>query len=158
MLPFDADNLLDPHFVERCVDVLENEADVAYVTSWATAIGPSGGAHEVPDYWYVQFLSNVCSSLRDENVAGDAAALIRRSVFDRGYWFSHDLASYEDWAFYRRLAQGGLVGHVIPEPLLRYRVREQSLLRTIGQPNHERLLEEIDAHVREHEMSWLSSA
>ena len=158
VLPFDADNLLDPSFVERCVEVLESETDVAYVTSWATAIGPSGEAHEVPDYWSVQFLSNACSSLRDENVAGDAAALIRRSVFDRGYWYSHDLASYEDWAFYRRLAQGGLVGHAIPEPLLLYRVRELSMLREIGQPNHERLLEEIDAHVRENEMSWLSSA
>ena len=50
-------------------------------------------------------------------------ALFRRRLFDRGLRYSPDLTSYEDWLVYRELHAGGHHGHVIPETLLRYRVR-----------------------------------
>ncbi|MFQ5426806.1 MAG: glycosyltransferase, partial [Gaiellales bacterium] len=155
VLPFDADNLLDPVFVERCVTVLDEDPDAAYATSWLVCIDAEGTPIVQPEFWY-RPLGNFCSSVRDENVAGDAAAVIRRSVFDRGFWYGADLTSYEDWALYRRLGRAGLYGHVIPEPLLLYRVREQSMLRPVGERTSDRLLGEMDAHVREQEMLWLS--
>jgi hypothetical protein len=94
----------------------------------------------------------------EENVAGDAAAVIRRQVFDAGFRYSEELTSYEDWAFYRRLRAAGRFGVVIPERLLRYRVRDDSMQARIAQPNRARLLGEIEAHIEENEMQWTSSS
>ena len=45
----------------------------------------------------------------DDNVAGDATAVIRRRIFDLGYRYSPDLTSYEDWQLYRELSRGRTV-------------------------------------------------
>lgn len=50
-----------------------------------------------------------------------------------------------NWELYQRLASAGHYGHVIPEPLIAYRIRAASTLRQIGQPNDERLRGEIRA-------------
>ena len=92
---------------------------------------------------------------RDQH-RGDAAAVIRRRVFERGFWYSQDLTSYEDWQFYRELHAAGLHGHGIPERLLRYRVRGGSMLRDIGLPLEARLRCEMDAHLIERGIEWES--
>ena len=97
--------------------------------------------------------------LQSENVAGDATAVIPRRVFDAGHTYSTRLTSFEDWAFYRELAAAGLYGHVVPERLLRYRIRAKSMLREIGLPHNRVLTSERDAHVRERGVAWqLTSA
>jgi glycosyltransferase involved in cell wall biosynthesis len=152
VLPLDADNLIEPAFVERCVDVLEHDPDVAYVTSWSRYIdaegnkiaGPEGGYHPI---------GNAARVLDRTNVAGDAVAVVRRSIFDRlGY--STELTSYEDWVLYRQLQAQGLIGHVIPEPLLLYRLREDSMLRLVGVPRKTRLAGEMRAYLKEREITW----
>ncbi|HMJ95548.1 MAG TPA: hypothetical protein VK486_06830, partial [Thermoleophilaceae bacterium] len=81
-------------------------------------------------------------------------ALIRRSLFERGYAYSTDLTSYEDWLLYLELHHAGHHGGVIPERLIRYRVREESMMRTVGAPRLARLYEELSAHRRELQISW----
>ena len=46
---------------------------------------------------------------------------------------------------------------LIPRPLLTYRVRASSMLREVGLPEEDRLHEEMDAVVREQEMTWVST-
>jgi glycogen(starch) synthase len=157
VFPLDADNLATPTFIERCVEVLEHEPDVAYVNSWVRFIDERGEPHQPPVEGY-QPLANNVAALEDLNVAGDAAAVIRRRVFDLGNWYSVDATSYEDWLFYRQLARNGLRGQVIPERLVLYRVREGSMIREIGLPHHERLLGEMEAHLREKEIAWTSQS
>ena len=91
-----------------------------------------------------------------DNVAGDAISLMRRWLFDIGFSYSQDLASYEDWDLYRRLARAGHFGVVIPERLFRYRVRQDSMIRQLGFPHTERLFGEMAAGVREREVRWES--
>jgi hypothetical protein len=55
------------------------------------------------------------------------------------------------------LQRAGHFGVVIPERLLRYRVRADSMQAQIAQPNRDRLLSEIDALIRENETQWTSS-
>ncbi len=50
---------------------------------------------------------------------------MRRRIFDAGFRYSEELTSFEDWHFYRELQRAGHFGAVIPERLLRYRVRER---------------------------------
>jgi hypothetical protein len=108
-----------------------------------------------PDNGY-QSVSNDLRSLDILNVAGAASAVIRRRVFDLGFWYSTDATSYEDWLFYRELARAGLYGHSIPEHLLHYRVRETSMLRDVAHKHHQRLAAELYAHERERQMQWTS--
>jgi hypothetical protein len=90
------------------------------------------------------------------NVGGTCTALIRRSVFENGFTYSLDLTSYEDWFLYRELHHAGQLGAVVPEPLFQYRVRRASMMREIGQPKVERLVDEMRAHVRERDIEWIA--
>ena len=156
VLPLDADNMITPDFVRRCVDVLETDPAVAYVATWSQYIDEDGNAHEGADAGY-RPIGNSAAMVMHDNVAGDAAALIRRRVFDLGHWYSTDLTSFEDWQLYRELHEAGLYGRVIPEPLLLYRVRADSMLREAGFRRTNRLRGEMSAHLIESRMSWEQS-
>ncbi len=157
VFPLDADNVAEPEFVERCVEVLDEDESLAFVTSWTRHIDEDGKPnHGRGGGW--QPLGNWCPLVRVQNVAGDAGAVIRRSVFDRGFWYSQDLTSHEDWQLYRELHAAGLYGHVIPERLLRYRQRSESMLRQIGVPLLTRLRGEMEAHAVERSIEWESTS
>jgi glycogen synthase len=153
IFPLDADNLALPTFVERCVEVLEADDSAAYVTSWSDFIDEDGGRLETIGSGY-QPIGNEAKALEDENVAGDAAAVIRRRLFDAGFWYSQDAASYEDWLFYRVLASAGHFGRVIPDRLLLYRVRTGSMVRTTGFTRYERLMGELEAGILDKDVRW----
>ncbi|MGH2953964.1 MAG: glycosyltransferase [Solirubrobacterales bacterium] len=152
----DADNVAAATFVERCVAVLEARPELAYATSWARYVDESGEQWASPGRG-LRPLGNWSRLVEERNVAGDAAAVFRRSVFERGLRFSQELTSFEDWAFYRRMRRAGLVGHVIPEVLLDYRIRDDSMMRRLGAPNAERIEGEVRAHLAEAETTWTAS-
>jgi glycosyltransferase involved in cell wall biosynthesis len=154
VLPLDADNTVEPTFVERCVDVLESDRDVAYVTAWSRYIDGRGEPLDPPDGYQPFGNRHPVNALN--NVAGDAAALVRRRVFDLGLSYSEELASYEDWAFYRELQRRGHFGVVIPERLIGYRVREDSMTSEVALANRQRIDAEIAAFLRENEVRWTS--
>ncbi len=155
VLPLDADNMIRPGFIRRCLEVLEAEPDVAFVTTWSQYIDEEGRELEGLGAGY-QPVGNRTPAVLDDNVAGDATAVIRRRVFDLGHWYSTDLTSYEDWHFYRELHRARLYGRAIPERLLLYRVRADSMIRDVGLEQHGRLYGEMTAHLREKEMEWAS--
>jgi glycosyltransferase involved in cell wall biosynthesis len=148
----DADNLARPTFVERCVDVLEADRSLAYATSWARYVDDHGADWGVGGRG-LRPLGNWSELVEERNVAGDAAAVFRRAVLDR-FPFSRDLTSFEDWALYRALRRAGLFGQVIPEILLDYRIREDSMMRQIGDPNAARIAGEIRARLAEASVEW----
>jgi len=155
VVPLDADNMLEPDFIRRTVAVLEADRHTAYVTSWTRYVDEEGSPLADPGGGY-QPLGNTTELVHRTNVAGDAIALLRRSLFDRGFAYDVDLTSYEDWMLYRDLHAAGLVGHVIPERLIRYRVRGGSMLREIGEPRYDRLQHEMAAHYRREQVRWTS--
>ncbi|MGI9657884.1 MAG: glycosyltransferase [Gaiellaceae bacterium] len=145
-LPFDADNVLDPSFVSRCAEVLDSDPSIAYATSWERVVDEHNKpAFPVDWQWHYRFVSNFCASVVRENIAGDAPALLRRSLFDQGFAYETTLSGYEDWHLYQRLAAAGHYGHAIPEPLISYRVRSDSILRRVALPHDERLRGEMTA-------------
>jgi glycogen synthase len=154
VFPLDADNEPDPDFVARCVAVLEADPGVAYVTAWSRYVDDAGVEFPPPADGY-RPLGNL-AALGERNAAGDAAAVLRRSLFLRGFAYSNDVHAVEDWLLYRQLREAGRHGAVIPAPLIRYRVRSDSMYREVGLPHRERIVEEMDAHEREGRTRWLS--
>lgn len=155
ILLLDADNMFEPSFVERAVSVLEDDPTVAYAGSWTRYVDQRGVSFHGADIGY-QPLSNSSELMLRRNVAGDAAALVRRAIYDRGFWYSEELTSYEDWDFYERLRRAGHYGHCIPERLMRYRVRDQSMLRDVALQESARLDGELIAHREASEVEWVS--
>lgn len=153
VLPLDADNVLEPSFVARALDVLEHDPELAFVSSWSQYIDEDGVPFEGIDRGF-QPIGNSSSLVREQNVAGDALALFRRDVFDDGHWYDEELTSFEDWLHYWRLRSAGRIGQVIPERLFRYRVRASSMLREFGQGSAERLMGEMQSRSRENEVEW----
>jgi glycogen synthase len=153
VLPVDADNVLEPDFVERTLHALERDADLAYATCWTRWIGEDGAPAGDGELGY-QPLGNWTRLIERNNWGGDATALMRRELFDRGFAWDVELASYEDWFLFRRLHRAGFYGDVLPRRLFRYRIRTQSMLRTIGLEHEARLVEEMNARLAEGEMTW----
>ncbi len=157
VFPLDCDNLAQPGFVARAVEILERRSEVAYVTAWSRYIDADGAPRPGPDLGY-EPLGNFAACNEEENFAGDAAAVVRRRLFDAGFWYSQELTSFEDWHLYRELARAGHFGVVIPERLLSYRVRADSMQAEIAGPRRARLVDEIEALLRENGVQWTSSS
>jgi glycogen(starch) synthase len=155
VVPVDADDRLAPTFVERCLDVLEKQPDAAYATSWSTYIKPSGEPYGDGVGWAP--FGNWSSLVRRNNVAGPCTCVIRKRFFDQGFDYSDELTSYEDWFLYRELHEAGHYGVIVPERLIEYRVRPESMLRQIGAPSMQAIFDEINAHVRERGLRWEST-
>jgi glycogen synthase len=154
VLPLDADNMLEPTFVSRCVELLEHEPEVAFVTTWSRYVDEHGEPLAGLKQGF-QPIGNSSAAVMADNVAGDGTAVIRRELFDDGYRYSPDLASYEDWQLYRDLHRDGVFGRVIPERLLIYRLRADSMVHEVGFAHHHRLYDEMRALTRGEEMEWL---
>jgi glycosyltransferase involved in cell wall biosynthesis/GT2 family glycosyltransferase len=153
VLPLDADDVIEPEFVERCLHGLERDPDLAYLATWVRYIDEDGRDLPEDRGCYVPF-GNWSALLARNNVAGNCSALLRRRLFDLGFAYSEDLTSYEDWFFYRELQEAGHLGAVVPERLFRYRVRAASMIRTDGLSRTETLVDEMRALLRERTVQW----
>jgi hypothetical protein len=157
ILPLDADDEIDPSFVERALLAFELNPSAAYVATWSRYVDERGRDLPPPEIGY-QPLGNTSDEVLRNNVAGAASALMPRRLFDE-FAYSEELTSYEDWHLYQQLHAAGRYGVIIPERLLRYRLRGDSMMRQIGLPARDRIFGELKARVREKEIQWtLSSA
>ena len=109
----DADDRLDPHYVEKTASVLEAApSDVGYVYTQCRYFGADHGVTSFPE-WDAQRLLrwpfvHVSAMLRTE--------LLRRFPYDERV-----RPGVEDWDFYLTLAEAGFGGVLVDEPLLLYR-------------------------------------
>lgn len=111
ILPLDSDNMVEPEFVARCLALLEARDELAFVTAWSRYIDEDGEPRSGRvDVGYQPF-GNVGAANAESNVSGDAAALLRRRLFEEeGFAYSEELTSYEDWHLYRELQRAGRRG------------------------------------------------
>lgn len=150
VFPIDADDLISPTFIEKAVCVMQREPELAYVTALVGYFRQSparrfGG-------WVPLGLHR--DLLPIHNCAGCCMALFRASSIRQAGSYSTELTSYEDWDLYCALAERGHRGAIIPEFLLHYRIRPDSLLRTEvemrRQHLHARVLEKHPNLPRDH--------
>ncbi len=125
----DADNAFEPEFVARALALYASRPDVAYVTCWLRMITAAGEPAAVPSGFAP--LGNRVHADDELNFDGDTLSLVRRSLFtEPAGRFDPEGAMHSDWELWRRLRAQGRYGAVMPEPLARYRVRPDSLMRS----------------------------
>jgi glycosyltransferase involved in cell wall biosynthesis len=141
----DADNALEPEFVERAVAMLEADPDLAYVTCWLRFFGERAALEAKGTQGFAP-LGNGVRSDNAINSDGDTIAVMPRRVFtELDYRYDEQAAIASDWALYRMLKDDGRLGAVIPERLARYRVRGDSITNTTAPASHTLSWDEVHA-------------
>ena len=127
ILPLDPDDLLEPTFLEKALAVMAGSPGLAYVTSLVAYF------RETPDTlvggWVPSGMDR--DALWVVNVASTCTALMERRLVEELGGYDEWLTAYEDWDVFSRMAERGLTGTVIPEPLFLYRLRPDSMTRSM---------------------------
>lgn len=127
ILFLDADNCIEPDFLQQAVKVLEAEPDVAVVYSDALYFGHKEGRWVVGEF-----------NLQRLMIANyiDACAMVRKSVFNElgGYDTAMKTikSGWEDWDMWLRIAFSGKQFRYLPLIGFRYRVAPESMIAGIN--------------------------
>ena len=127
LVTLDADDRLAPTYLERTTSVLDEKPAVAFVSTALRAFGDAAYMWTPPK-----------PSVRTALIRGGPhpATIFRREVWDAvgGFNEGAEVQGCEDLDFWLGALQKGFEGVVLPEPLLDYRVRSNSV--------HQRLVAE----------------
>jgi ABC-type polysaccharide/polyol phosphate transport system ATPase subunit/glycosyltransferase involved in cell wall biosynthesis len=115
----DADDKLEPTYLDKAVRILDQDPSIAFVSSWIRAFGDE-------DWVWKQARCDLPQLLAECTVNG--AALVRRSALLAvgGYDVTMKTGD-EDWDLWITLAERGYRGTIIPEVLFHYRRRAGSM-------------------------------
>jgi glycosyltransferase involved in cell wall biosynthesis len=141
-IPIDADNVARPHMVESFVEAMRRNPDVSAMTCYYLAIEDDDATGAGPFLYAYRPAGGGYLTGSLVNVFGDANAIFRTRDFRAvgGYETDRD-TGYEDWEAFVKLANAGYKIDVVPEYLLYYRHRPESMLRaTSDYLNHHRVL------------------
>jgi len=153
----DADNVLEPGFVERALEAMRRHPDLAYVTCWLRMVGADGRDTSLHPGFAP--LGNSVLGESAENWDGDTLALLPRRVFtELGFQFHPEGSMHSDWQLYRSMRRRGVYGAVIPERLARYRVLEDSLIHSHPQELQDRSWHESGEQMLLEETRWIAEA
>lgn len=127
VVPLDADDMAHPKFVETLYQAIRHDDGLAAVSCMFESFYEKPG-EAVSGYAPLAIDPDL---LLYHNIAGPGAASIlhRDTVLDVG-GYDEWLTSFEDWDLWCTLAGRGYRGKAIPEFLLYYRLRPDSLIRS----------------------------
>ena len=128
VVPLDADDLLEPQMVARCVEELHANPDAGFAYFDYTVFGDTNYVERPGEY-------NLYRLLNENFMA--CCCFVPKSVWEQigGYDEWHRWG-YEDWSFFINLGKNGYFGRYIQEPLFRYRTHGRGL-HDIGLERHE---------------------
>lgn len=113
---FDPDDILEPNFLEKCVNYLERHPEKAAVATWLNRFGSESGISKLNEE-----LATLPSMLITNNYLG--SCVLRKEVFEQvgGYDTANVIYGAEDYDFWLSTLEKGWSLGVIQEPLFRYR-------------------------------------
>ena len=129
IISFDADDVLDPKFLEKCVDYLEKHPKKASVAVWLQLFGTQEGIVK-----FDEKKTGFPDMLVSNNYLG--SCLMRKAVFDDigGYDSSKEVDGAEDYDFWLTAIERGWSLGVLPEALFHYRRTDTSLSARSAMP------------------------
>jgi GT2 family glycosyltransferase len=116
----DADDRLDPSYLEQTVRVLDDDPSVTFVSCWLRAFGDE-------DWEWKPERCDLQALLSEDTVL--TAALVRKDavVAVGGYDTAMPVQGDEDWDLWLTLVERGYRGVILREPLFNYRRRKGSM-------------------------------
>ena len=141
----DADDLLEPAYVERCLAALRAAPPpVGYAYTQMRYFGAAEGIYRSKPFG------------RWKLVRGNfinASALVRREAFEAAGGFDPGLTGHEDHALWVALLDLGWTGVFVKEPLLRYRRHGEASRNTLTRERLRQL--HADVAIRHPRLFWL---
>jgi len=135
----DADDCLEPTYLEKSVAALREDSSLTFVSHWLRAFGD--------ETW--EWTPRECD-LRAFFPANpiNGAALFRREAWATAGGFDEAMREgLEDWDFWLTIVERGGRGRILPEFLFRYRRRKGSMSQTMHRASYGRLYRAlIDKH------------
>ncbi len=126
ILPLDADDWLDPAFLEKTVPVLDAEPAVGVVHTWVGLVGAHHGTWKTGPFALPDLLSRCTLHV---------TSLYRRELWQQaGGYDARFVESAEDWDLWLGALERGWTGHCIPEVLCYYRRSPRSRERLARAP------------------------
>ena len=123
IMPLDADDRVEPSYLEKAAAVLDQHPEVGFVYCNARLFGARRGA------FYLNGAS-LTNMLLDSRVF--CSALFRKSEWELvGGYNSNMRHGWEDWDFWLSLLEQGKSSFHIPEVLFHYRVKKHSMIRSM---------------------------
>lgn len=118
ILPLDSDDLIEPAYVSRCVEVLEQQPRVGMVYCQADSFGHVHGPVLLPEFSPgLELYKNVIFN----------AAMFRKLDWQRTDGYDESLTmALEDWDFWLSLLELGLTPYQLPEVYFHYRIHGQT--------------------------------
>lgn len=136
----DADDRLDPRFVETLLPPLLADAALGYSYSQVAFFGSQSGGWDCPEYDPRRLLI--------ENLSV-ATAVVRRAAFDEAGGYSPDMVhGFEDWDFWLALLSLGWHGRMTPARLFHYRKHAGGSMLTETQKRRAEMVQQMIAHHR----------
>ena len=113
ILPLDADDKIEPTYLEKAVNVLDNHPETGVVWCKADFFGAQKGEWDLKPFSLKQIMNNGCAFV---------TAMFRKSDWERvGGYNVNMVHSLEDWDFWLSFVERGLYFYQIPEILFHYR-------------------------------------
>ncbi len=140
LLFLDADDILFPYYVGKAAQVLDSRQDVLIVSGPAEPFceGSKRIGIEIPPFSKDTMLSR--NSLH-------ISSMLRRSDFNRTGGFNPDMAAgLEDWDLWLGILEMDGEVQILPEPVLRYRIRRDSRNKRISNDTLKELRRKLWEH------------
>jgi len=113
ILPLDADDYLDPRYVEKTLAVLERDPQLGVAYTWVGLVGRHHGVWRTGGFSVVELLTRNTVHV---------TSLYRRALWaDVGGYDPGFAEAFEDWDFWLSAARRGWRGQCVPEVLAYYR-------------------------------------
>jgi len=141
----DADDRLDPSWIERATEVLDRDREITFVSHWFRTFG------EEEWEWTPERCDLV--ALLDRNTVNGAALVRRDAVLEAGLFDEEMKDGCEDWDLWINLVERGHRGVIIPRFLFHYRRRSDSMSWGMVERHlklYRRLIEKHAASYRAH--------
>ena len=130
ILPLDADDTIEPTYVEKAVKILEKNKDIGVVYCKVKFFGEKNGNLNCPEFSENYLLYSSCIS---------SCSMFRKKDFikcggDRDYMKD----GCEDWDLWLYFYENGYLFYRIPENLLNYRILKNDFTRTVTQKENQK--------------------
>ncbi len=123
LLPLDADDLIDPTYIEKAINHFTNFPETKLVYCKGETFGKTNGPMQFVDYNYDDFIWGNCIF---------CSALYRRSDYDKTDGYNANMVhGLEDWDFWLSLLKKDDIVYRIEEVLFYYRVKETSMVKEL---------------------------
>jgi peptidoglycan/xylan/chitin deacetylase (PgdA/CDA1 family)/GT2 family glycosyltransferase len=114
----DADDALEPTYLEKAAALLERRPDLGFVSCALQAFGNASYRWKPPPFSPAETLGR--------GACGHISTMFRRGVWECVGGFDASLPAYEDLDFWLSALEFGFEGEILDEALVRYRVRQGS--------------------------------